>query len=119
MSATAGAAPGQQTPRSTAPGSAARARHGAPHARSTIVLALLAVCALAADLQAQLRLRVHVGGLTAPLAFVQDPADRALQFVVQQNGHIRSVRAGTLLTPDFLDVSASIVAGGEQGLLGL
>jgi glucose/arabinose dehydrogenase len=50
---------------------------------------------------------------------VQDPADRAVQFVVQQDGHIRVVRGATVLPSDFIDLSSAIVAGGEQGLLGL
>ena len=53
------------------------------------------------------------------MAFVQDPFDRAVQLVVQQDGHIRVVRGTTVLGPDFLDLSAAIVSGGEQGLLGL
>ena len=72
-----------------------------------------------ADLHAQLRARVHASGFTQPLAFVQDPADRNVQLVVQQNGRIRVLRGTTVLPSDFLDVSAAIVAGGEQGLLGL
>src|SRR5256885_15947647 len=36
-----------------------------------------------------------------------------------QDGHIRVVRSGTVLGADFLDLSTSIVSGGEQGLLGL
>jgi glucose/arabinose dehydrogenase len=50
---------------------------------------------------------------------VQDPTDRATLFVVQQNGHIRVLRGAAVLPQDFLDVSSTIVAGGEQGLLGL
>jgi glucose/arabinose dehydrogenase len=64
-------------------------------------------------------LRTHASGFTSPLAVVQDPADRNTQFVVQQNGRIRVVQLGAVLATDFLDVSGSIVAGGEQGLLGL
>jgi len=74
---------------------------------------------MAADLHAQLRSRVQVSGFTTPVAFVQDPADRTVQFVVQQNGRIRAVRGAAVLSPDFLDVSSAIVSGGEQGLLGL
>jgi glucose/arabinose dehydrogenase len=88
-------------------------------ARPVIVVALVAVSAMAADLHAQLRSRVQVSGFTSPIAFVQDPADRTVQFVVQQNGHIRAVRGATVLAADFLDVSPAIVSGGEQGLLGL
>jgi glucose/arabinose dehydrogenase len=85
----------------------------------TIALAAVAACGIGADLHAQLRARVHASGFTLPVAFVQDPADRAVQFVVQQNGHIRVVRAGAVLPADFIDLSAGIVSGGEQGLLGL
>ena len=73
-----------------------------------IAIALLFVVSAATHLRAQLRLRVHASGFSSPLAFVQDPADRGVQFVVQQNGHIRVVRGATVLGPDFLDLSASI-----------
>jgi len=73
----------------------------------------------AKELSAQLRLRAQASGFTSPVAVVQDPADRGVQFVVQQGGRIRVVGSTGVLTTDFLDVSASIVAGGEQGLLGL
>jgi glucose/arabinose dehydrogenase len=87
--------------------------------RRAIAIALCLSCAVAEELHAQLRLRTHASGFTSPLAVVQDPADRNTQFVVQQNDRIRVVQAGAVLANDFLDVSASIVAGGEQGLLGL
>ena len=48
----------------------------------TAVAFLLAACALVSDAQAQLRLREQASGFTYPLAFVQDPTDRAAQFVV-------------------------------------
>jgi glucose/arabinose dehydrogenase len=88
-------------------------------ARATVSLSILILCGAIAPLYAQLRLRTHVSGFDTPVAFVQDPADRGVQFVVQQNGHIRAVRGATVLDPDFLDLSAAIVSGGEQGLLGL
>jgi glucose/arabinose dehydrogenase len=79
---------------------------------------LLIAAGAAADLQAQLRSRVVVSGFTQPVAFVQDPTDREVQFVVEQDGRIRIVRAGSVLA-DFLDLRATVLAGGEQGLLGL
>src|SRR4029453_18514176 len=84
-----------------------------------IAIGLCLSCAVAEQLDAQLRLRTHASGFTSPLAVVQDPADRNTQFVIQQNGRIRVVQLGAVLATDFLDVSGSIVAGGEQGLLGL
>jgi glucose/arabinose dehydrogenase len=86
--------------------------------RATIV-GMLLVATASVHLDAQLRSRVVASGLTVPVAFVQDPLDRNIQFVVQQNGRIRVIRNGSILPADFLDVSASIVSGGEQGLLGL
>lgn len=71
------------------------------------------------DVGAQLRARVQASGFSSPVAFAQDPLDRNVQFVVQQNGHIRAVRNGVVLSTDFLDVSGSVVSGGEQGLLGM
>ena len=78
-------------------------------------------CAVAYRLAAQvpLRLRTYASGFTNPLAFVQDPADRSVQFVVEQAGRIRVVRDGVVLETDFLDLRGGIMAGGEQGLLGL
>ena len=61
--------------------------------------------------QAQIRARMHASGFTNPIAFVQDPANRSVQFVVQQDGHIRVVRDGAVLGADFLDLSADIADG--------
>ena len=66
-----------------------------------------------------LRATVFVTGLTAPVAFVQDPVQPDLQFVVEQGGRIRAIRGGALLSTDFLDLSGAISSGGERGLLGL
>jgi glucose/arabinose dehydrogenase len=88
-------------------------------ARATLTVSTLLLCSAIAPLYAQLRLRPQASGFVNPVAVVQDPADRGVQFVVQQNGHIRAVRGATVLDPDFLDLSAAIVSGGEQGLLGL
>ena len=69
--------------------------------------------------QAPLRLRTYASGFTNPLAFVQDPVDRAVQFVVEQGGRIRPVREGLVSDTDLLDLRSAVVSGGEQGLLGL
>ena len=62
---------------------------------------------------------MYASGFTAPVAFVQDPTDRDVQFVVEQGGRIRVVRGGSLLPADFLDLRGQISSGGERGLLGL
>src|SRR5262249_10997603 len=51
--------------------------------------------------------------------FVQDPTNPQVQFVVEQGGRIRLLIAGRVQATDFLNISGSILAGGEQGLLGL
>jgi glucose/arabinose dehydrogenase len=84
-----------------------------------ITIAGILACGMAADLRAQLRARVYASGFATPVAFVQDPTDRQVQFVVQQDGRIRLVRSGAVLANDFLNLAGSIVSGGEQGLLGL
>jgi glucose/arabinose dehydrogenase len=68
---------------------------------------------------AQLQGQVYTSGLQAPIAFVQDPTDRSVQFVVQQGGRIRPVRNGAIQPVDFLNLSASVSCCGERGLLGL
>jgi glucose/arabinose dehydrogenase len=69
--------------------------------------------------EAQLRARIFASGFANPLAFVQDPVDRSVQFVVEQRGVIRVVRNGAVAAVNFLDLRDSIAAGGERGLLGL
>jgi glucose/arabinose dehydrogenase len=85
-----------------------------------VTLAVLAL-ALTTGTRAQtgLRTRAHASGFTSPVAFVQDPTDASVQFVVEQAGRIRAVRNGTVLTTDFLTLTSSVGSGGERGLLGL
>jgi glucose/arabinose dehydrogenase len=85
----------------------------------SIACAVVLASAIVADLQAQLRTRVYSSGFSTPIAFVQDPDDRTTQFVVQQDGRIRVVRSGSPAPTDFINLSGTIVSGGEQGLLGL
>jgi glucose/arabinose dehydrogenase len=82
-------------------------------------VAVASVCALVLLAQSRVRTRVYASGFTSPVAFVQDPLDRDVQFVVEQGGRIRSVRRGTVLSTDFLDLRNAVLAGGERGLLGL
>jgi glucose/arabinose dehydrogenase len=88
----------------------------------------LAVCLLAGVLvglpllaHAQIALTPFItSGLTAPLELVQDPTDRTVQFVVQQNGVIKVIKDGVLLDRPFLDVSADVrYDQGEEGLLSM
>jgi glucose/arabinose dehydrogenase len=87
--------------------------------RRAIAVTLLVSCGVVEELDAQLRLRTQTIGFSSPVAVLQDPVDRNVQFVVEQGGRIRVVRSAAVTSTDFLDVSSSIVAGGEQGLLGM
>ena len=82
-----------------------------------------AVCAVflfvAHPAHAQLQGQVYASGLQSPVAFVQDPTDRSVQFVVQQGGRIRVVRNGAVLDNDFLNLTGAVSCCGERGLLGL
>jgi len=79
---------------------------------------VLFICSGVVELDAQLRIADARVGIHEPDCLVQDPIDRAVQFVVQQDGHIRVVR-GASVSGELIDLSAAIVSGGEQGLLGL
>ncbi len=82
------------------------------------VLAVATVLTGVATAQA-LRSELYVGGFTRPVAFVQDPSNPDVQFVVQQGGQIRVIQNSTLVALPFLDLTTSILGGGERGLLGM
>jgi glucose/arabinose dehydrogenase len=67
----------------------------------------------------ELELVPVASGLEAPLYATHsgDGSDRV--FVVEQTGAIRIVTGGRVLAQPFLDLGDAVVAGGEQGLLGL
>jgi glucose/arabinose dehydrogenase len=62
---------------------------------------------------------VQIGTFDQPLYVTSPPGDRRRLFVVGQAGVITVVRGAKKLAKPFLDVSAQVSAGGEQGLLGL
>jgi glucose/arabinose dehydrogenase len=69
--------------------------------------------------------RIHLGltqvaaGLSKPLLVTNAGDGSGRLFVVEQTGTIEIINNGEVLTTPFLELSASISAGGEQGLLGL
>ena len=67
----------------------------------------------------RLELEPVAEGLEAPLGLTHAGDGSARLFVVEQTGTIRIVDDGSVLDGPFLDVAEAIVAGGEQGLLGL
>jgi glucose/arabinose dehydrogenase len=84
-----------------------------------IAIAAIVTALTAAPAAAQLRVTVFATGFNDPVAFVQDPSDSATQYVVEQGGLIRAVRAGAVQSAPFLDLRSVVLAGGERGLLGL
>jgi len=63
-------------------------------------------------------LQVVASGLIFPLYLTAPDGDIRL-FIVEKGGTIRVVKGGTLLPLPFLDISAQVSTGSEQGLLGL
>ena len=64
--------------------------------------------------------KLVTAGLSSPVAIAAPPGDFDRIFVVEQNtAQIRIVQQGNLVPTPFLSLASSIVAGGEQGLLGL
>ncbi|MGH2830193.1 MAG: PQQ-dependent sugar dehydrogenase, partial [Actinomycetota bacterium] len=82
-------------------------------------LAAITIAAVPSAASAQLRTEVYASGVSAPVAFVQDPTNRSVFFVVEQGGRIRVVRDRAVLPQDFLDLRDVVLDGGERGLLGL
>ncbi len=84
------------------------------------LMAVIGLCvALPSAAAAQLRTEVYVSGLSSPVAFLQDPSQSNVQFVVEQAGRIRVIQNGALLPTPFLNITNSVGSGGERGLLGL
>lgn len=88
------------------------------HARAcALAIGLLAAACESAF--AQITLELVVTGLSEPVAFVQDPTDPSMRFIVQKGGRIRVVSGGARLATDFLDLASVVLNEGERGLLGL
>lgn len=95
--------------------------------RPALLVALLAAVAVVvacgsdsapADAKAGVRL-VQVGRFDAPVSLTAPPQDRHRVFVVEQDGRIAVMVDGKRRATPFLDIRDRVVAGGEQGLLGL
>src|SRR5262245_50311811 len=85
--------------------------------RAVLVLAISAVAPQMAR-AVSIVLTPFASGLTFPVD-ITNAGDSRL-FVVEKGGHIKVVQSdGTVLGTDFLDLSALVSGGSEQGLLGL
>src|SRR3982751_3542234 len=80
---------------------------------------LVALAAVAVPAYANVVAIPVLTGLKAPVEVGNAADGSGRLFVVEQGGRIRVVRGNALLGIPFLDLSTSIVSGGEQGLLGL
>jgi glucose/arabinose dehydrogenase len=65
------------------------------------------------------RLQLIASGLSVPLYLTTPPGDLNRLFIVEKTGGIRIVKDGALLASPFLNISAQVSGGAEQGLLGL
>ena len=81
-----------------------------------VVVAGLAQAGSAADGDLEL---LSIGAFATPIYVAAPPGDGERVFVVEQGGRIRLVRAGTLSTPDFLDITTLVLSGGERGLFSM
>ena len=81
-------------------------------------VAVLSLC-LSPLLDAAIQLTPVVSGLSSPV-FVANAGDGTNRlFIVEQAGVVRVLQPGASTPTTFLDIQAKVVAGGEQGLLGL
>ena len=64
-------------------------------------------------------LQPYLSGLSSPLFLTHAGDGTNRIFVVEQGGRIKVVQPGSTTPTVFLDISSRLVAGGEQGLLGL
>jgi glucose/arabinose dehydrogenase len=86
-------------------------------ALARVVVAVLSGI-LPVQAMAQMTTSVVASGLSNPVAFVVDPADPSMFYVVEQRGTIRATRNGSVSSTFFLDLRLDVRSGGEQGLLG-
>ena len=83
------------------------------------VTALTLLVLFSSTAGAQIRGRLFVSGLTQPVAFVQDPDNAAVQFVVEKAGLIRVIQSGALQATPFLDLRGAVATDNERGLVSL
>ena len=68
---------------------------------------------------APIRLVPVTGGLDTPLFLTSARDGSGRLFALERSGRVRIVEGGKLVARPFLDLSGRVLAGGEQGLLGL
>jgi glucose/arabinose dehydrogenase len=83
-----------------------------------VLLSSLAVSALPPS-PLTVRLQPLLSGLNTPIYVTNAKDGTKRLFVVQQGGIIKVIQPGSNTPTDFINISSKIIAGGEQGLLGL
>lgn len=73
----------------------------------------------AAGPTANIDLTLIASGLERPVYATAAPRDRSRLFIIEKRGRIRIYKNGSLLPTSFLDVSALVSYGNEQGLLSI
>src|SRR6185503_19048339 len=58
-------------------------------------------------------------GMDHPLYVTSPPGDRTRLFIVERSGAIRIIKNGVLQATPFLDITAEVSTGAEQGILGI
>jgi len=66
-----------------------------------------------------LRLEQVATGLSFPVFVTAAPGDTSRLFIVEKGGTVRILKDGALLPTPFIDLSARVTTGMEQGLLGM
>ena len=87
--------------------------------RGVALLTVILTAELGGLASAQIASDIVVSGLRNPVAVLADPTASAAFFVVEQEGVVRYVRDGQLLSEPFLDLRSAVASGGERGLLGM
>ena len=67
----------------------------------------------------QFRPRAVLNGLEEPVYVAAPRTERNRMYIVEQRGVIRVAERGKLLAAPFLDISAQVLSGGEQGLFSI
>ena len=89
--------------------------------RSLVVAGVVAACGNepGGPVVPELVLDTLETGMSHPLYVTTPPGDRNRLFVVERTGTIRIIKNGVLQATPFLDITAEVSTGAEQGILGM
>ena len=87
--------------------------------KNSLFLALAIIVTTHACTQPVITFESIATGLSQPVDMVEEKGGAKRLFVVEQGGTIRIINGSSFLAKPFLNVSDSIISGGERGLLSL